>query len=178
MSIHVAMLRGINLGAKRRVSMAELRVLLSEAGYDDVRTYVQSGNVVLSAASAAATVQSELAELISGRFGFDVPVVVRSRAQLAKVVAEDPFGEVVTEPKLYQVSFLDQALPAASERRLQDLGTETERIAVRDRHIYTWHPDGIARSKLASALAGSKLGVTATARNWRTVLALLEMCGR
>ena len=171
------MLRGINLGAKRRVSMADLRTLLIDAGYDGVRTYVQSGNVVLGAAPAAATVQRDLTALISGRFGFDVPVIVRSRAQLAKVVAEDPFGDAVTEPKLYQVSFLDQVLPAAAKQRLQDAGTETERIVVRGRHIYTWHPDGIGRSKLATALAGSKLGVTATARNWKTVLALLEMSG-
>ena len=121
--------------------------------------------------------QRELHALISAHFGFDVPVIVRSRAQLAEVVAGDPFGDAVTEPKLYQVTFLGAALPAEAKRRLEALRTASERLVVRGRHIYAWHPEGIARSKLSSALAGAKLGVTATARNWRTVLALLEMSG-
>lgn len=175
--IHVALLRGINLGGHHRVPMAELRTLLTDAGYDDVRTYVQSGNIVLGAGAAAGTVQRDLQTLISDRFGFEVPVVVRSRAQLAEVVAGDPFGDAVTEPKLYQVTFLDRPLPPEAADRLQALRAGSERLVVRGRHIYAWLPDGIARSKMSSALAGAKLEVTATARNWRTVLALLALSG-
>lgn len=171
----MALLRGINVGGAHRVPMAELRSLLSDAGYGNVRTYVQSGNVVLESEDGAAAVQSALSGLISGRFGFQVPVVVRSRAQLAKVVEGDPFGTIVTEPKLYQVTFLDAALPAAARQRIDALPRDSEQLVIRGREIYTWYPDGIARSKLGAALAAKGLGVTATARNWRTVLTLLEM---
>ena len=106
MAVHVAMLRGINLGPRRRVPMADLRTLLTDAGYEDVRTYVQSGNIVLRSPAKPAEVERELQTLISERFGFDVPVIVRSRAQLAAVVKADPLGDVADDPKRYQVSFL------------------------------------------------------------------------
>ena len=175
MAVHVAMLRGINLGAKRRVPMAALRELLTEAGYEDVRTYVQSGNIVLGAPATADAVQGELAALISERFGFDVPVLVRTRARLARVVAQDPFADVVTEPKRYQVSFLAEKLAADLVRRLEEQAAPSERVVSRGRELYAWHPEGVARSKLWNTLAGKGLGITATARNWTTVTTLLQM---
>jgi uncharacterized protein (DUF1697 family) len=172
---HLALLRGINLGPNRRVPMAELRALLTEAGYDEVSTYVQSGNVVLSSPATPDAVERGLHELISERFGFDVPVIVRSRAQLARVVQRNPLADVVDDPKRYQVSFLDRALPAATVRTLEQAAIEPERFVAHGRELYAWHPEGVARSKLWNALAGKGLGVTATARNWTTVTTLLEM---
>ena len=169
------MLRGINIGSSRRVPMADLRALFGDAGYGDVQTYVQSGNVVLESASSAADLEREAAELISERFGFDVPVVVRTARQLAAVVKRNPLGDVATEPKRYQVSFLAEKPGADVVAALQEAAAESERVAFHGREIYAWHPDGVARSKLWNALAGKGLGVTATARNWTTVLALLEM---
>jgi uncharacterized protein (DUF1697 family) len=175
MAIHVAMLRGINLGPSRRVPMADLRALLTEAGYEDVRTYVQSGNIVLRSPAKPGQVQRDLQTLISGRFGFDVPVIVRSRAQLAAVVKANPLGEAADDLKRYQVSFLAEKPPADLLRRMEELAHESERVVARGREIYAWHPDGVARSKLWNALAGKGLGVTATARNWTTVTTLLDM---
>ena len=169
------MLRGINLGSTRRVSMAELRTLLTEAGYEHVRTYVQSGNIVLSSPATPAAVERELRALIAERFGFDVPVVVRSRAQLATVVRRDPLGDVADNPKRYQVSFLAEKPPADLVRRIEERAVESERVVARGREIYAWHPEGVARSKLWNELAGKGLGLTATARNWTTVTTLLEM---
>jgi uncharacterized protein (DUF1697 family) len=177
MAVHVAMLRGINLGGRRRVPMAELRTLLTDAGYEDVRTYVQSGNIVLGSPAKPAEVERELQTLISERFGFDVPVVVRSRAQLAAVVKADPLGDVADDPKRYQVSFLSAKPKAAVVRALEAADVAPEQVAVSGREIYAWHPEGVARSKLWNALAGKDLGVTATARNWTTVTTLLEMAG-
>jgi uncharacterized protein (DUF1697 family) len=172
------MLRGINIGGRRRVPMAELRTLLADAGYEDVRTYVQSGNIVLGSAAKPAAVQRRLQTLISERFGFDVPVIVRSRAQLAAVVKADPLGDVVDNPKLYQVSFLDGEPAADAIARVQERADVDERMIARGREIYAWHPAGVARSKLWNALAGQGLGVTATARNWTTVTTLLEMASQ
>jgi uncharacterized protein (DUF1697 family) len=173
--MHVALLRGINLAGKRRVPMAQLRELLTDRGYEDVRTHLQSGNVVLRAPARAPRLERDLAAAIETEFGFTVPVVVRSAAQLAAVITEDPFGDVVTEPKLYQVSFLAGRAPAGTEQRLQKLAAGAERVAVRGREVYTWHPDGIARSKLGTALGNRAMGVVTTTRNFRTVCALAEL---
>jgi len=169
------MLRGINLGPNRRVPMADLRALLTDAGYGEVQTYVQSGNVVVESTAKPAELEREAAALISERFGFDVPVVVRTARQLAAVVKRNPLGDVATEPKRYQVSFLSGKPPADVVRAMQEAAVGEERVVCHGREIYAWHPDGVARSKLWNALAGKGLGVTATARNWTTVRTLAEM---
>lgn len=169
------MLRGINVGGRRRVAMAELRTLLTDAGYEDVRTYVQSGNIVLGSPAKLAEVQRDLRAVISERFGFDVPVVVRSRTQLKRVIELDPIDDAADDPKRYQVTFLADKLPVDAVTRLQERMIESERFVVRGREIYTWHPEGVARSKLAGAIADKGLGITATARNWTTVTTLLDM---
>jgi uncharacterized protein (DUF1697 family) len=171
----IVLLRGINLGPSRRVPMADLRSLLSGAGYEDVRTYVQSGNIVLSSTAAPAQLERDCAQLISEEFGFDVPVVVRTRDEVAEVVAANPLAEVAEDLKRYQVSFLHQALDADTAKRLRALVAEPEALVIDGREIYAWHPRGVARSKLWNALAGKGLGVTATARNWTTVTTLLAM---
>ncbi|HEY6522777.1 MAG TPA: DUF1697 domain-containing protein [Solirubrobacteraceae bacterium] len=173
----VIMLRGINLGPARRVPMADLRALFGEAGYGDVRTYVQSGNVVLESTAKPADLEREVAKLISERFGFDVPVVVRTARQLAAVVKLNPLGDVADDPKRYQVSFLTEKPSPDVVTALREAAAESERVAFHGREIYAWHPEGVARSKLWNALAGKGLGVTATARNWTTVTTLLEMAG-
>ena len=171
------MLRGINLGPTRRVPMADLRALFDEAGFQDVRTYVQSGNVVLESTAKPAELEREAAKLISERFGFDVPVVVRTARQLAAVVKLNPLGDAAEDPKRYQVSFLTDKPGADVVRALTEGTVEPERVVFHGREIYAWHPEGVARSKLWNALAGKGLGVTATARNWTTVTTLLEMAG-
>jgi uncharacterized protein (DUF1697 family) len=172
---HIVLLRGINLGPSRRVPMADLRTLLTTAGYGDVRTYVQSGNVVLSAPETPAELEAEAARLISDQFGFDVPVIARSRDELAAVVALNPLREVATNPKRYQVSFLSEQLPDDVVETLQSAAVGDERLVAHGRELYAWHPDGVARSKMWNALAGKGLGAVATARNWTTVTTLLAM---
>ena len=171
------MLRGINLGPSRRVPMADLRALFGEAGYENVRTYVQSGNIVLGSDAKPDVLEREAAALISERFGFEVPVVVRTRRELAAVVKLNPLGDVADNPKRYQVSFLSAKPAADVVQALQAAAVGNERVVAHGREIYAWHPDGVARSKLWSSLAGKGLGpgVVATARNWTTVTTLLEM---
>jgi uncharacterized protein (DUF1697 family) len=175
MGAHVLMLRGVNLGPKRRVPMAQLRELLTGAGYEDVRSYVQSGNVVLRSPVKPTKLERDATRLISEEFGFDVPVIVRTRAELAEVVKADPFGHSVDDPKRYQVSFLSAPLDADTLTALEERVVAPEQFAAIGRELYAWHPDGVARSKLWNSLAGKGLGVTATARNWTTVTTLLAM---
>jgi len=155
--------------------MPRLRSALEEAGFENVATYVQSGNIVLSSSDSAAKAAQACERLVKKEFGLDIPVVVRTRAQLAEVVKHNPLGKVAKDPKRYQVSFLEKKPSAALVRKLEDVAAPAERVVAHGREIYAWHPEGVARSKLWAALAGKGLGVTATARNWTTVTKLLEL---
>jgi uncharacterized protein (DUF1697 family) len=175
MSQRILLLRGINLGPNRRVAMPKLREVLSEAGMKDVRTYVQSGNVVVSSGKSPDGLARDTERAIAEEFGFDVDVVVRTRDELAAVVELNPLGHVATNPKRYQVSFLSAEPNPEIVQQMAALAAESERFVAIGRELYAWHPEGVARSKLWAGLAGTKLGVTATARNWTTVTTLLEM---
>jgi uncharacterized protein (DUF1697 family) len=155
--------------------MPALREALEEAGFENVRTHLQSGNVVLESSAKPEAVLQEVERVISERFGLEIAVVVRTRAQLAAVVKRNPLGKVATEPKRYQVSFLSEKLPAKVVRELEAVAAPGEQVVAAGREVYAWHPDTIARSKLWAKLAGKDLGVTATARNWATVEALLAL---
>jgi uncharacterized protein (DUF1697 family) len=173
----ILLLRGINVGPHKRVAMPELRALLGDAGFEGVRTYVQSGNVVLSGGGPAPEVAARVEALIEDRFGFSVDVIARTGDELAEVVARNPLADVAVDPKRYQVSFLDAEPDPAVLERIAALCAEPERLVAIGRELYAWHPDGIGRSKLWAKLGGNGLGVRATARNWRTVTTLLEMAG-
>lgn len=175
MGKHAVLLRGINLGSRNRISMPELRDALAAAGFENVRTYVQSGNAVVSSTAKPETVARNCKKLIAERFGLDVPVLVRSRAELASIVKRNPLAEVATNPKRYQVTFLSGKLDPKVVRALKETAVEPEQVVVHGREVYAWHPDTIARSKLWTRLAGKGLGVTATSRNWATVEALLAL---
>jgi uncharacterized protein (DUF1697 family) len=169
------LLRGINLGSRNRIAMPELRELLAGAGFDDVRTYLQSGNVVLSSDARPEQVARECETQIADRLGLDIKVVVRTRDELAEVVRRNPLGKVAVNPKRYQVSFLDAEPDPEVVRRLEAAVVAPERFVVAGRELYAWHPEGIGRSRLWTLLAGRGLGVTATARNWATVTKLLAL---
>jgi len=175
MARHIVLLRGINIGSRNRIAMPELREALESAGFDDVQTYVQSGNVVLSSGKPAAEVAQACEQQIEKSFGLDIDVITRTRSQLAKVVERNPLADVATDPKRYQVSFLSAKPSADVVRKLEEAATEQERVVLVGREIYAWHPEGIGRSRLWTLLAGRGLGVTATARNWTTVTKLLEL---
>ena len=155
--------------------MRELRDQLQRAGLADVRTYLQSGNVVLSSDAPPAQVARECEQLITKHFGLEIEVVVRTRDELAKVVERNPLGDVAVNPKRYQVTFLAAELAPDSLRKVHAAAVAPEQVVVAGREIYAWHPDGIARSRLWALLAGRSLGVTATARNWTTVTKLLAL---
>ncbi len=169
------LLRGVNLGGRNRVSMPALREALEEAGFSDVVTYLQSGNVVLTSGKPAKRVASAVERVLADRFDLDIQVLVRTRAQLAAIVERNPLGKIAIDPKRYQVTFLESAPKAEVLRKLNSVAANGERIEHVGRELYAWHPSGVGRSKLAVLLAGKGLGMTATARNWRTVTRLREL---
>jgi uncharacterized protein (DUF1697 family) len=177
MARYVVLLRGINIGPRNRIAMPALREALAEAGFEDVETYVQSGNVVLTSEAKPDTVRRKVEQVIAERFGLEIAVLVRTRADLARIAKANPLRKVATNPKRYQVTFLESKLPAATVKQLEELAAHGEQVVARGREVYAWTPDGIARSKLWAKLAGAGLGVTATSRNWTTVEALRDLAG-
>jgi uncharacterized protein (DUF1697 family) len=155
--------------------MADLRELLTQLGYADVRTHLQSGNVVLRSASSPNSVVSQLDPALKQRFGFDVPVIVRTGEEMALVVDQNPLGEVATDPSRYVVTFLPVTPDAAAVASLDGKDFGPERSAVLGREVYQWCPNGQQNSLLLTALSKSGVTQSGTARNWRTVTRLAQM---
>jgi uncharacterized protein (DUF1697 family) len=164
----IALLRGVNVGGNKRIEMARLRALLEELGYRDVRTYVNSGNVVFSGPRRS---ERHLETAIAKTFGFQVPVVLRSRDELADVVEANPLRKIANDPAKHLVVFC--AAEAATDLDPADFAPET--FQIRGRELYLWAPGGLGTSELAKLLATKSLGDKSTARNWRTVEKLLAL---
>jgi uncharacterized protein (DUF1697 family) len=174
MTAYVALLRAINVG-KRRLPMAELRELCESAGYQGVRTYLQSGNIVFEAEAEKAEVTADLEQRISEHCGYPVPVLLRTAAEMTSVISRCPFDTTVDPTKLV-VSFASDVVTAEDlgDAILQEFADPNghERFAFDGRELYLWLPDGQAESPLVKALAKQRAGKEFTGRNWRTVTTL------
>lgn len=155
--------------------MPQLREVLTRAGFHDVRTYVQSGNIVLASPASPERVAEKVSRLIKETFALDVPVLVRSRRELAQVARRNPLQKVAVDPKRYLVTFMSDAPGSDIVERMRKVAGPQEEFAVIGREAYSWHPAGVGRSPLWERLAGKALGTTATSRNWTTVSTLLAM---
>jgi uncharacterized protein (DUF1697 family) len=172
---YALLLRGINVGRAHRIAMADLRALLEAEGHAEVRTLLQSGNVVLDARQPAAELARAVELALERRFGFPVPVVVRTAEELLAVVAADPLGSVATDPSRYVVFFTDGEVPAGVVELLGSTDPGDDAFAVAGRELYLWCPHGQLSSPLAAALAKHRGGPVGTARNWNTVLKVAAM---
>jgi uncharacterized protein (DUF1697 family) len=177
-STWVALLRGINVGGKNILPMERLARLFAESGCCDVRTYIQSGNVVFSAtAGCARGVPPAVAERIAKRFGIRSPVVLRSAAELRDIAENNPFLAAGADEATLHVAFLADKPSRDRVRALDPARSPGDTFELRGREIYLCMPRGMARTKLTNAYLDSTLATTSTVRNWRTVLKLLEMTG-
>ncbi|HLH22974.1 MAG TPA: DUF1697 domain-containing protein [Chloroflexota bacterium] len=176
---YVALLRGINVGGHAKVAMADLRDLLAGLDLRDVRTLLQSGNVVFRADDvAAADLEHLLEQETAQRLGFCPDYLVRTADEWADVVARNPFAaEAERDPSHLLVMFLKQAPSAAAVAALQAAITGPEVVHAEGRHAYVTYPEGIGRSRLTGTLIESKLGTRGTGRNWNTVLKLAALVG-
>jgi uncharacterized protein (DUF1697 family) len=173
---YAALLRGINVGGKHVVPMAELARLFSAAGCRDVATYIQSGNVVFGAdARTVARLPGELAAQIQRRFGVDAPVVLRTHAELAAVAGKNPFVSLGADLARLMVVFLAETPARTALATLDPARSPPDELVVRGRDIYLRCPNGYGRSKLTNQYFDSKLKTVSTVRNWRTVLKLVEL---
>ncbi|HKQ59830.1 MAG TPA: DUF1697 domain-containing protein [Candidatus Polarisedimenticolaceae bacterium] len=166
---HVALIRGINVGRAKRVSMDELRKLVSGLGYEDVRTLLNSGNVVFSAAGkpTADEIAARIEQAMAVRLKLSARVIVLDAAELARVVAENPLLAIADDPSRLFVAVLRRSADRKLVQPLLERDWAPDTLACGKRAAYLWCPDGMAESPLALALARA-LGDSVTTRNWAT----------
>ena len=175
MNTFIALLRGINVGGRHKLPMRELVQLLEGLGLVNVKSYIQSGNVVFqSERTDLPILAQEIGAAIGENHGFTPRILLLSLADLATAVSQNPFPEAEQEPKTLHFYFLETRPTNPDLARLETVRTDRERFALIDTVFYLHAPDGIGRSKLA-AIVERAMGVPATARNWRTVSKMMEL---
>ncbi len=175
MTRYALLLRGVNVGTKNSLPMAELRAVLTKIGCTDVRTYVQSGNAVFGTKLGAAELTKAIEGPLVRYMGRPIATTLRTQAQLTSIVDANPFAEVATNPACLCVTFPSNAPTKSEVAPLHARDFKPELFRVSGKEIYTWHPNGQGRSQLAAALGKLQLRGAVTTRNWNTVLKLLEM---
>ena len=166
MATYVALLRGINVGTGRKVPMHELRALFEELGHSDVRTYIQSGNVVFGAKGTAPKIRAALEQGLERDFGFEVTVLLRTPAELASALKANPYGEHA------YVTFLDGSPDRKLVTPLDPKPFAPDEFTVRGSEVFVHCPNGYGRTKINNTFFERKLATRATTRNWRTVSTL------
>lgn len=175
MKTYIALFRGINVGGNNMLPMKELKRVLEKDGCQDVRTYIQSGNVILtSSITDPAKLARRLSAAILKSHGFEPRVMVLSADELQRAASGNPFAAAVDNPAALHLFFLEASPRSPDLKALEALKTKTEAFALQGAVFYLHTPDGLGRSKLATRIERS-LGVQGTARNWRTVTTLLSM---
>ena len=174
MTSYVALFRGINVGGNNILPMQELRNILASLGCEDVQTYIQSGNAVFSSEEDANKLSGKVRDAIEAQFGFAPQVLLKSVEQLRAIASANPYPEVETTPKFLHVWFLTEKAGNADINGMNALKADSERFTLVEEALYLHAPDGIGRSRLAAKI-DRHLGVSTTARNWRTVSKLLDL---
>jgi len=169
-TVCVALVRGINVGGRAKLAMADLRRITEGCGFESVQTYVQSGNVVFRATGSAAKAATTLRKAIAAETTLDPAIAVRTAAQLAKVVDACPFDDTANVHVTFRVEG-----GKALRSDVDGEGFEPERYEASGDEAYLYLPNGMGRSKLAVALSKGKAAMDGTTRNWRTVTQLLDL---
>jgi uncharacterized protein (DUF1697 family) len=175
MTRYALLLRGVNVGTKNSLPMAELRAMLSKIGCTDVRTYVQSGNAVFGTKLGPAALTAEIEAALERRMGRPIATTLRTLEQLRAIVEANPLAKVASNPAYSCVTFLSDAPSKAELAPLRAQDFDPERFEIAGKEIYTWYPNGQARSPLAAAIGKLPLRGAVTTRNWNTVEKLLDM---
>ena len=179
MTTHIALIRGINVGTGKRVAMAALREMLAGLGYADVRTLLNSGNAVLRSDDSPIDVAAAISRGLADELKVPAEVIVRSRDQVVRAVAADPFGAVATEGSKHFLGFLAQRPSAAALQKIAEIAenadTAPDIARVIDDHVYLWCPNGISQASFKKLNWDKALGTAVTVRNWNTVTKLVEL---
>jgi uncharacterized protein (DUF1697 family) len=175
-AVFVALLRGINVGKHRRVAMADVRAALEEAGYPDVNTHLQSGNVVLRAREPPReTVERAIEKALRTGLDLEIDVIVRTARELARITKGNPLIGPGTDPATLHVAFLKSKPSAATAGALDSAAFGRDEFVLRGAELYLRYPEGYGRSKMTAAFFERTLRTPVTVRNWRVVTKLAEL---
>jgi uncharacterized protein (DUF1697 family) len=177
MPIYIALLRGINIGPHKRIKMEKLRASCEGLGFTNVKTYIQSGNVIFRAGRLSSSALSKkVGECIVSDFGFSADVISRTRDEMKRIIDDNPFvKERGLDASKLHVVFLPHAPTAAAIKKLQDLTLAPDRVHPSGNEIYFYFPNGVSGSSLWKHPLDRVLSVAGTMRNWNTVNKLYEM---
>jgi uncharacterized protein (DUF1697 family) len=178
MKTHIAMLRGINVTGHKTVKMERLRAMFAGMGFQNVKTYIQSGNVVFETNEPASRLSAKIEKAIFKEFGFEVSVLTKTAKELADIVKRNPFAKdkKIDEARIY-VTFLPDDPPRNALALVSPLAEGAEEVRIVGRAVYLRLPNGYGKTKLSNTAIEKKLSCDATTRNWNTTKTLLEMAG-
>lgn len=173
MKTYIILLRGINVSGKNKIPMADLRALLNDLNFKNIQTYIQSGNIILESDESKSTVCKKIKDAILQRFDYDVPVIARTISEWKKAIDSYPFS--VENEKIVAFAFLNE-VPKETTIEIKKIGEDKYKID--DDVVFLYCPSGFGKTKLTNNSIEKKLKVTATTRNLRTTLKLLELANK
>lgn len=176
MNTYIGLLRGINVSGQRMIAMKDLKALLIKAGYTSVMTYIQSGNIVFkSEEKNKKTLEKNIAEIIEKHYGFLVPILVLTALELEKIIKKNPYNDGKKDASKLHVTFLDSMPEKKLLETTRDEKFQSDEFHIDDTIIYLYCPDGYGMTKFSTMFFERKLAVTATTRNWKTLLELEKL---
>lgn len=175
MTTYIAILRGINVGGNRKILMADLKKLLSQAGFENITTYIQSGNILFESDANATEIAGTVKQLIFDTYGFDVPVILRTAHEFQELFMNNPFLETAEISQLH-VTFLDEIPRNELINGLSNKSFEPDEVTLIGKNAFIKCKGLYHESKFSNAFFEKNLNATATTRNWKTVAKLAELC--
>lgn len=171
----IAILRGINVGGKRKILMKDLKIMFQELGFTGVTTYIQSGNVIFDSKADNATLALLIEETIHSKLGFEVPVIVIKSEELEKSITLNPFYSDEADISTLHLTFLKEKPEEENIEELQLIDSGSDKFYISDKNVFIYCEGKYHQSKLTNNFFEKKLKVGATTRNWKTVLKLIEL---
>jgi uncharacterized protein (DUF1697 family) len=176
MKTYIALLRGINVSGQKKIKMSDLKSLFENLGFKDIRTYIQSGNVIFkSSASAVKKLELKIETAIKNYFGFDVPVLIITPTELEKVIKQNSFLKKKKDTGKMYVTFLADVPSKENVSKFKKVDFSPEEYSINGKNIYLFFPNGYGRAKINNTFFENKLKVLATTRNWKTINKLFEI---
>jgi uncharacterized protein (DUF1697 family) len=175
---YISVLRGINVSGHKKIKMADLKILYESLGFNNIVTYIQSGNVLFdSDKTDSDLLKSTIEKAIESQYDFFVPVIIRTEDDFAELIRINPFSpnDIQEEGTKVLVTFLSEPAAGNSSQLLEKYRAASESVNIRENHIYLHCPEGYGKTKLSNNLIEKKLHTEATTRNWKTVLKLYEL---
>ncbi len=177
MIVYIVLLRGINVSGQKKIKMEDLRKLIESLGFESVQTYIQSGNIIFkSPLTNSSDIGISIKQQINQKYGFEVPVLIRTRERLSKIVKNNPFFD--KDLSRVSVLFLSESPFIIPTNEIIKIKDASEEFYISDKEIYLFLPKGAGHTKLTTNFFERKMKVSATARNWNTTTKLLEIANR